>query len=99
MMPRPTPEVLPGGSTSEPWDRGAADALEIDYEAGGAHATLDGSGRVAVRVDGGEQGAIEVAHPGLYDLASHPRHESHRLELRVSNGVRVWSVAFSPGIS
>jgi hypothetical protein len=98
ILPRPTEEVLPGGSTSEPWDPGdGAEAIEIDYQAGGAHATVDGAGELTIAVDGDER-TIEVGHPGLYDLASHPAHESHRLVLCPSRGVRVWSVSFSPGV-
>jgi hypothetical protein len=98
-MPRPTAELLPGGSIEEPWEPAAADdALEVAYEGGGAHATVDGAGELTAAVDG-EERTLAVEHPGLYDLAAHDGHESHRLRLRPSAGVRVWSVSFSPGLA
>ena len=95
----PTEEKFPGGSPSDPW-RASADrpAVEMDYSAGGAHAAVDGNGELVVSLDGGEPRRIVVEGPGLYELAEHPRHESHRLQLRPSEDVRVWSLSFSPGV-
>ena len=49
-------------------------------------------------LDGGEPRRIVVEAPGLYELAEHAQHESHRIELRPSGGLRVWSVSFAPGV-
>ena len=35
--------------------------------------------------------------PGLYALAEHPSHEAHRLILRPTPGLRIWSVSFAAG--
>jgi len=95
----PSEEVFPGGSLERPWTPEASPApLELAYEAGGAHATVDGEGSLEVSLDGGEPRTIAVGAPGLYDLAAHPRHERHRIALRPSAGMRVWSVSFSPGV-
>jgi len=103
----PSEELLPGGSTRDPWRTGAGgdgpgldheagpDALELGYEAGGAHASLDGEGELGVSVDGGPERALAVTAPGLHDLAAHPWHERHRLRLRVGPGVDVYSLSFS----
>ena len=41
---------------------------------------------------------LEVAAPGLYELAEHPRHERHELTLRASPGLDLYSVSFSAGV-
>jgi hypothetical protein len=56
VMP-PTEELFPGGSWERPWTAGAdGDSLDGPYEAGGAYATVEGSGEVAVELDGGSAG-------------------------------------------
>jgi hypothetical protein len=95
----PTDEALPGGSISRPWspteDR---PAIELDYAAGAAHATIDGRGRLLLGLDDDDPSPIAVSVPGLYELATHPAHEEHRLRIEASPGIRVWSVSFSPGL-
>jgi hypothetical protein len=95
----PTPEVFPGGSWERPWvatqDGGA---LELEYAAGGAYATVEGHGEIAVSLDGSAQGSVAVDGAALLPLAEHPRHEAHALALRPSPGLRVWSVAFAAGV-
>ena len=94
----PTEEVLPGGSIRRPWAATEErSALELDYAAGGAYATLDGSGELRVRHDG-EDDRILVEVPGLHELAAHPAHESHHLRIEPSPGVGVWSVSFAAGV-
>jgi hypothetical protein len=95
----PSPEVFPGGSWERPWTAGEdGEELVLPYEAGSAHATLEGDGELAIALDGAELGPLEIAGPRLYDLAEHPRHESHTLVLRPSPGLRVWSVSFAAGV-
>jgi hypothetical protein len=95
----PSDELFPGGSVTEPW-RASPErpAVELEYEAGGSYATLDGEGELQVSLDGGPGARIPVEAPGIYELASHPRHERHRLELRPSGGLRLWSVSFAAGV-
>jgi hypothetical protein len=95
----PTPEVFPSESWERAWVAGEdGEELVVPYEGGAAHATLEGRGAVAIELDGAEVGTVEVAGPGLYELAEHPRHESHRLVLRPSPGIAVWSVSFAAGV-
>jgi hypothetical protein len=95
----PTEEILPGGSASEPWrPTPEQPALELDYAAGGAYATLDGEGELKVRLDGGEPRQLVIDVSGLYELAEHDQHERHHIELRPSGGLRVWSVSFAAGV-
>lgn len=95
----PTEELLPGGSIREPWSPAPGrEAIELDYAAGGAFATLDGTGEVRIRLDGAEAGTVAVGDGGLYELVSHERHESHRLRIEPAPGVRVWSVSFAAGV-
>jgi hypothetical protein len=84
----PTPELVPDGLP-----------IELDYEAGGAYATVEGSGELSVRLDGAEVGAVAVERSGLYPVAEHPAHERHSLELAATPGVTVHSLQFAPGVS
>jgi hypothetical protein len=95
----PTDEVFPGGSESEPWVVEEGDPpLELDYEAGGAWATLDGLGTMTVALDGGPDKKLRIEAPGAYELAAHGRHEPHHLTLRPPTGLRVYAVSFSAGV-
>jgi hypothetical protein len=94
VMP-PTPELFPGGSWEQPW---TGRALELDYEAGGAHATVEGTGTLSVTVDGSDPQQLQIDGPRLYTLAEHQRHEAHHLKLEPSPGLRIWSVSFAAGV-
>ncbi|TMK70789.1 MAG: hypothetical protein E6G49_10500 [Actinobacteria bacterium] len=99
LVARPTPELLPGGSISEPWRAGGPeDALEFDYEAGGAWASVDGKGELEVALDGGEPEAVAVDSPGAYELSAHERHEPHRISLTVRGNVAVYAITFAAGL-
>jgi len=94
VMP-PTPELFPGGSWEEPWTGGT---LELDYEAGGAYATMEGKGSLAVTLDNGESRSIQIDSPKLFALAEHSRHEAHKLVLEPSPALRIWSISFAAGV-
>jgi hypothetical protein len=100
----PSQEVLPGGSWERAWVAGEdGNRLELSYAAGGSYATVEGEGSIEVQVDGdgSEAGAgqpVAVDGPALYALAEHPRHEAHRLVLRPSPGLQIWSVSFAAGV-
>jgi hypothetical protein len=97
VMP-PTPEHFPAGE-GEAWEPREGDgALALEYEGGGAYATLEGSGQMALEIDGFARPPVIVDGAGLYELAVHPRHETHSLRLRPMPGLRVWSVSFAPGV-
>jgi hypothetical protein len=98
VMP-PTPELFPGGSWERAWTPTAEEPeLTVEYAAGGAYATVEGGGELAVSVDGGGSRTIAVDGAGLYPLAEHERHEAHRLTLAAGEGLRVWSVSFAAGL-
>jgi hypothetical protein len=95
----PTPELFPGGSWERPWTAGEdGERLTVAYEAGGAFATVEGKGEIAVELDGRAVATNDCDRPGLYPLAEHPRHESHDLVLRPTPGLRIWSVSFAAGV-
>jgi hypothetical protein len=94
----PTAELFPGGSPDRSWRPGAEPALELEYGAGGAYASLDGRGTATVALDGGDPRRLEVPSPGLFELAEHGRHEQHALRLEPSDGIAVHSVSFAPGV-
>ncbi len=98
VMP-PTPEIFPGGSWESPW-RASEDESELtlDYAAGGAYATIEGEGSVAVAIDGEGPRSVPIGVPRLYELSAHERHESHRLSLRPSGEVLIWSVSFAAAL-
>jgi hypothetical protein len=95
----PTPELFPGGEDAPRALTEGEDGLELDYEAGGAFATIEGRGEIVAAVDGVAGAPIAVDGAGLYELASHPRHEAHRLSIRVGSGpLSIWSVSFAAGV-
>jgi hypothetical protein len=99
LVARPSDEVFPGGSESQPWHaREDIPPLELDYAAGGAWATIDGRGVLRASVDRGPELAIEVGAPGAYELSAHERHETHHLSLAATPDVRVYSIAFAAGV-
>jgi hypothetical protein len=95
----PSAEVFPGGGWERPWIAGEeADELAVEYEAGGAWATVEGAGSLFVGIDGEEPRPFEIAAAGAYQLAEHGRHGAHTVTLRPDPGMRVWSVSFDPGL-
>jgi hypothetical protein len=99
LVARPTAEVLPGGSISEPWrDSETNDVLDFDYEAGGAWASVDGAGALGVSLDGQAPRTISVEAPGAYELSAHERHETHRASLTVTGDVAVYAISFAAGL-
>jgi hypothetical protein len=100
VMP-PTPELFPGGSWEKPFIAGSAhdgEGLDIPYAAGGAYVTVEGEGEIALERDNEPVDAITVTNPGLYTLAEHPAHGPHRVAIRPTPGMRIWSVSFAPGV-
>ena len=91
VMP-PTPELFPGGSWDQPWE---GDELEVPYEAGGAYATVEGTGELKIILDEAEVAPVQVDGAALYELSSHPSHSAHQLTLRPGSGLRIWSVSFA----
>jgi hypothetical protein len=86
----PTPEIFPDDSTRE--------RLEIPYEGGGAYATVEGSGEIAITIDGNSATRIKIDGAGLYKLTDHPRHEQHTISLHPSESLRIWSLSFAAGV-
>jgi hypothetical protein len=94
----PSEEVFPGGSPAEPWRASPAEtAVEIEYAAGGAYAAFDGAGELRVALDGAER-SLTVEAPGLYELASHARHEHHRVALSPSPELALYAISFAAGV-
>jgi hypothetical protein len=96
VMP-PTPELFPGGSWERPWTAVEdGERLEVPYEAGGAYATVAGTGTLTVELEGSTR-SIEIDGPALHQLSDHPHHERHTIVLRATPGLRIWSVSFAAG--
>jgi hypothetical protein len=94
----PSAEIFPSGSWEQPWTADEdGDELVVEYAAGGAFATVEGRGEIALELDGRSLEAIATDDPALYPLAEHPSHESHSLVLRPTPGVRIWSISFAAG--
>jgi hypothetical protein len=94
VMP-PSEELFPSGSWEQPW---TGNTLEVEYEAGGAYATLEGQGQLTIALDGNQPSQLEIDGPNLYELAEHPHHQAHRLKLSPSDGLRIWSISFAAGV-
>ncbi|MDX6601455.1 MAG: hypothetical protein QOF13_657 [Solirubrobacterales bacterium] len=98
VMP-PTPEVFPGGSWEQPWVSAEASIeLAVEYVAGGAYATVEGTGELVVTIDGAERLPIAIDGPRLYAVAEHERHEAHHLTLEANGELRVWSISFAAAL-
>ena len=94
----PSEEVFPGGSPQEAWRASDEEpGLEVGYAAGGAFAAIDGTGALEVELDG-EARTIDVTGPGLHELASHPRHEEHRVTLLPGPTLEIYAVSFAAGL-
>jgi hypothetical protein len=94
----PTPEIFPGGSWEQAWTASEDGAeLSVEYAGGGAYATVEGAGEIVLELDGEPAGTIAATDPGLHPLAEHPGHETHRLTLRPTPGLRIWSLSFAAG--
>jgi len=94
----PSPELFPSGSWERPWTAGEdGDELTLEYAAGGAYATVEGAGEIAVELDGRPAGTVTVTGAGLNPLAEHPHHQMHSLTIRPAPGLRIWSLSFAPG--
>jgi hypothetical protein len=82
------------GAVLEPQSEDVQGHYSGPYQAGGVWAVLDGSG--AVSVNGR---TLAVAHPGCYELISHPRSTAGELQLELGPGVRCHAVCFTPGLA
>jgi hypothetical protein len=99
LVPVPTAEVLPGSSPADPWSPAPGGSpMAIEYSAGEAWIVADGEGVIDVAVDGEPAGDISVPPAGLAKVAGSGPHESHRVELEVAEGVRIWAITFAPGL-
>ena len=72
--------------------------LALDYQAGGAYATVEGEGEIEVEIDGEWSTLPADPAPGLRTLAEHPSHEAHSLVLRPAPGIKIWSLSFAAGV-
>jgi hypothetical protein len=86
------PEDAPGAQLT-PQSEDVSGPYSGPYEAGGVWAVLEGPGTVTVNGR-----AIEVDHPGCYELVSHRRSTAGEIELELSDGVTCHAVCFTPGI-
>ena len=98
LRPSDAPGALVMPPTAEVFSEDGELEIELDYEAGGAYATVEGTGELHVAVDGSERAPVAVAKPALLELVTHPKHESHSLALRADPGLRIWSVSFAAGL-
>lgn len=98
LLPVPSPERFPGGSSAEPWiPSPGSETIEFGYEAGGVWLVADGEGSVRLGIDDERAVELPISKPGLVPLIRHDRHGSHHLTLGVPDGVRVWGISFEPG--
>jgi hypothetical protein len=96
-------EVIPPGKELFPledraWTAEDGRAFDVEYEAGGIHATVAGRGRLDLTLDGRSLPSVEIDGPGLYTLAEHGSHGSHRITIELSGEAEIWSVSFSPAV-
>ena len=91
----PGAELMPAGD--RPWTVAEdGDFIEVQYDGGGIHATAEGEGELSLVLDGSVAGSVEVDGPGLYTLAEHEVHGTHRVEITLKGSPAIWSLSFSP---
>lgn len=91
----PGAELFPAEGRA--WSRGIdGESFVVEYEAGGVHATVEGTGCLRLDLDGEEVESVAVDGAGLYTLAEHGRHGSHRIAIELEGEPELWSVSFSP---
>ena len=89
----PTPELFPGGSWERPWIAGEdGEALEVPYEAGGAHVTAEGERRDRDRARRRPIGRVDGA---VSTTRRAPRHGSTRSRFAPPRP-QIWSSASPP---
>jgi hypothetical protein len=76
---------------------GAGEELSIRYRGATAAAVLDGSGAVALEVDGELRRVIRLDGPRLYKLVDSGQHEEHELKLSFREPARAYAFSFAPG--
>jgi hypothetical protein len=91
----PGAELFP--AEGRPWSRSDdGEAFDVEYEGGGIHATIEGTGSLNLTLDGKRIDPVRIDGAGLYTLAEHDRHGAHRIEIELEGDPRIWSVSFSP---
>lgn len=94
----PTPELFPARDRA--WTAEQDDpTIIVEYEGAGAHVTMEGQGRLHVKVDDSPLLPIDVPGPGLYTLTEHAEHGRHMVEVRLEGDLALWSFSFSPGLA
>ena len=59
----------------------------------------DGEGEIGVAMDGEPAEPIHGRRPPASpSSAGTGRHEAHRVELDVPEGIRIWAISFAPGL-
>ncbi|MCB0827509.1 MAG: DipZ protein [Solirubrobacterales bacterium] len=91
----PGAELFP--AEGRPWSRSIDGAgFDVEYEGGGVHATVEGTGLLKLALDGETIAPVPIDGAGLYTLAEHKRHGTHRIGIELEGDPRIWSVSFSP---
>lgn len=92
----PTPELFPARDRA--WTAERDDpVIIVEYEGGGVHATVEGNGRLDLKLDGKPLLPVTVPGPGLYTLAEHTEHGRHMIEITLEGeDLGLWSISFSP---
>ena len=91
----PGAELMP--AVDRPWTIAEnGDFIEIQYDGGGIHVTAEGEGEISLVLDGKVAGSVAIEGPGLYTLAEHDVHGTHRVEMTLKGSPAIWSLSFSP---
>lgn len=94
----PTPELFPARDRA--WTAERDDpTIIVEYEGAGAHATIDGEGRLHLKLDDKPLLPLTIPGPGLYTLTEHAEHGRHMIEITIEGDLALWSISFSPGLA
>lgn len=96
VMPPLPPELFPARDRA--WTAAQDDPqLIVEYEAAGCHATVEGEGRLHLKLDDKPLLPVTVPGPGLYKLVEHQAHGRHMIEITLEGDLALWSLSFAPG--
>ena len=91
--------ALPGWLPAEPWRaEHDGDSIEVSYEAGGAYAAIDGTGRLRWSVDGARAVDSRSPTPASTSSPSIPSTASHLLELGPPPAWTLYAISFAAGL-
>lgn len=96
VLPPLPPELFPARDRA--WTAAEDDPqIIVEYQAAGCYITVEGQGRLDLKLDGKPLLPVSVPDSGLYPLVEHSEHGRHMIEITLEGDLALWSLSFTPG--